>query len=176
MIRQAILCDICGDICGTDKRRINHWFVVSDHGAELRVSGWNSINRLAPESKHLCGQTCLHKLLDDFMAKVLAGRVQPAARNEVEGQAMGADSSLTLNTAYREVESSARPPLSLPVELVSAPEGLHAEALPPSDQMPPLASHTRRADSSARERDRELRTVEHRWENVTLCRSGSQQA
>ena len=72
MIRQAISCDICG----SEKRQTNHWFVAYDQGGELRVAGWSSRNRLRPGSKHLCGQTCLHKLVDEFMAKALSGRVQ----------------------------------------------------------------------------------------------------
>jgi hypothetical protein len=76
VIRQAISCDICG----TEKKQTNHWFVAYDQGGELRVSGWNSRNRLRPGSKHLCGQTCLHKLVDDFMAKTLA--VRPSAPTE----------------------------------------------------------------------------------------------
>jgi hypothetical protein len=79
VIRQAISCDICG----TEKKQTNHWFVAYDQGGELRVSGWNSRNRLRPGSKHLCGQTCLHKLVDDFMAKTLAFRPSAAAE-EIE--------------------------------------------------------------------------------------------
>jgi hypothetical protein len=75
VIRQAISCDICG----SEKRQTNHWFVAYDQGGELRVAGWSSRNRLRPGSKHLCGQTCLHKLVDEFMAKALSGRVQAAA-------------------------------------------------------------------------------------------------
>jgi hypothetical protein len=70
VIRQAISCDICA----TEKKQTNHWFVAHEQGGELRVSGWNSRNRLRPGSKHLCGQTCLHKLVDEFMAKAIAVR------------------------------------------------------------------------------------------------------
>lgn len=68
MIRQAISCDICG----RDKQQTNHWFVVHEHGAELRISGWNSEARKSTKAKHLCGQTCLHKLVDEYMARTLA--------------------------------------------------------------------------------------------------------
>ena len=108
VIRQAISCDICG----TEKKQTNHWFVAYDQGGELRVSGWNSRNRLRPGSKHLCGQTCLHKLVDDFMARALTVRAPRAAQIDVDDefmdQAVGSDSSLTSDAAYREVESSAR--------------------------------------------------------------------
>jgi hypothetical protein len=75
VIRQAISCDICG----SEKRQTNHWFVAYDQGGELRVAGWSSRNRLRPGSKHLCGQTCLHKLVDEFMAKAISGRPQAVA-------------------------------------------------------------------------------------------------
>ncbi len=79
VIRQAISCDICG----TEMQHTNHWFVAYDHGEELRLSGWNSRIRLRTGAKHLCGQTCLHKLVDDFMARTLAVRAPsaPAAKS-----------------------------------------------------------------------------------------------
>ena len=67
MIRQAITCDICA----SEKKQTNHWFVAYEQGGELRVSGWCSRNRQRPGAKHLCGQTCLHKLVDDFMARTI---------------------------------------------------------------------------------------------------------
>jgi hypothetical protein len=80
MIRQAISCDICG----TEKKQTNHWFVAYDQGGELRVSGWSSRNRLRPGAKHLCGQICLHKLVDDFMAKTLAVRAPSTAQSDAD--------------------------------------------------------------------------------------------
>lgn len=68
MIRQAISCDICG----RDKQQTNHWFVVYEHGSELRISGWSSQARMSMKARHLCGQTCLHKLIDEYMARTLA--------------------------------------------------------------------------------------------------------
>ncbi len=78
MIRQAVTCDICG----TDKKATNHWFVALDLGAELRLSGWDSPNCQIAGSKHLCGNACLHKMVDVFMARLLAERPQPAAAEE----------------------------------------------------------------------------------------------
>ena len=57
----------------------NHWFVAYDQGGELRISGWTSRNRLRAGARHLCGHTCLHKLVDDFMARTLAMRTHSAA-------------------------------------------------------------------------------------------------
>jgi nucleoid-associated protein YgaU len=139
VIRQAISCDICG----TEKKQTNHWFVAYDQGGELRVSGWNSRNRLRPGTRHLCGQTCLHKLVDDFMARALTARVPQTTQDEEEvmEQAVGTDTSLTSGAAYREIESSARliptptrtpaaPKPAAPAALASAPAAPKPAALP----------------------------------------------
>ena len=182
MIRRAISCDICG----MEKKQTNHWFVAYDQGGELRVSGWDSRNRLRQGSKHLCGQTCLHKLVDNFMARALAARVQPAAEEEMVEQAVGADASLTSKTAYMEVESSARlittptlvtparPPLRMPMELVPMPARAHPEeAAVLADEPPRFASRNWRAEAWNRERVRALRAGERRPILTALRRSGS---
>ena len=183
VIRQAISCDICA----TEKKQTNHWFVAYDQGGELRVSGWNSRNRARPGSKHLCGQTCLHKLVDDFMARALTARVPQAADDgDAEARAMATDTSLTSSAAHLEVESSARlltlpvpinpqrPPFRAPAELVAMPGRLQAEEpVPPIDEPPRYASRNWRAEAWHRERERELRTVERRSNIVGLRRSGS---
>jgi hypothetical protein len=139
VIRQAISCDICA----TEKKQTNHWFVAYEFGNELRMSGWNSRNRLRPGSKHLCGQTCLHKLVDDFMARAISVRAPAAVQEEavlealpeavseaaevmlpspaaaqveahLSRKAATTDASLTTDAAYIEIESSAR--------LITAPE------------------------------------------------------
>ena len=100
MIRQAISCDICA----TEKRQTNHWFVAYEQAGELRVSGWDSRHRQRPDSKHLCGQNCLHKLVDEFTAKSIAVRPQRTAdTNEAAVAAPAvADASLTSNAAFVE--------------------------------------------------------------------------
>jgi len=185
VIRQAISCDICG----TEKKQTNHWFVAYDQGGELRVSGWNSRNRLRPGSKHLCGQTCLHKLVDDFMARALTVRAPQAAALDVEDeildQAVGSETSLTANAAYKEVESAARliptpvpilpvrlmvaaapiapavaapvrPPLRAPMELVPAPPRPRVEEIPdPVSMDEPPRYASRNWRAAAWERERE---------------------
>jgi hypothetical protein len=182
VIRQAISCDICG----TEKKQTNHWFVAYDQGGELRVSGWNSRNRLRPGSKHLCGQTCLHKLVDDFMAKALAVRPQPDAAEEadVTVAAAGTNASLTSNAAYGSVKSSVRLPTPAPVlanrpalraqpELVATPgRPQAAESSPAPDEPPRFASRNWRADAWERERERELRAVERPSDKSARRRSG----
>ena len=106
MIRQAISCDICA----TEKKQTNHWFVAFEQGGELRVSGWNARNRLRPGMKHLCGQTCLHKLVDEFMARTIATRVQPGnAEDTVQPLAADTNASFTSSAAYESPAYLSRP-------------------------------------------------------------------
>ncbi len=175
MIRQAISCDICG----TEKKQTNHWFVAYDQGGELRVSGWSSRNKLRPGSKHLCGQTCLHKLVDEFMARAITARVPQAAQNDIDDEVMekviSADTSLTSGAAYQEFESSARliptptskpvaskpdtsarPPVRMQMELVPLPPRPRVEEAAPTPAEPPrYASRNWRAAAWERERERE---------------------
>lgn len=183
MIRQAISCDICG----AEKKQTNHWFVASEQAGELRIGGWSSRNRLRPGSKHLCGQTCLHKLVDEFMARTIAGRAAaPAAMEHPDPEPARAeiDASLTSAAAYPEVESSARliahpAPAALPAgplpglgaarsvaSVVAMPQRPLAEAPipvappPPPDEPPAYSSRRWRAEAWERERSRELRALE----------------
>ncbi len=177
MIRQAITCDICG----SEKKQTNHWFVAYDQGGELRVSGWSSRNRLRPGSKHLCGQTCLHKLLDDFMAKAVSARpskvIDDESQNEVAEQVANVDTSLTSSAAFTEIESSARlirepkppkphqpveepapaarPALRGPMELIVVPARPRPEEPVPAIEPPRFASRNWRAEAWERERERE---------------------
>ena len=192
MIRQAISCDICA----TEKKQTNHWFVAFEQGGELRVSGWSSRNRLRPGMKHLCGQTCLHKLVDEFMARALAARVpQSVAEDAAAGQPIVAtDASLTSHAAYEEIESSARlvtpaaatmvkaaPPKPAPVrpvprptaELVAMPGRLAPDENVVPEDATRYTSRNWRAEAWDRERERELRAVERRPEHGVRRRSGS---
>ena len=183
MIRQAISCDICA----SEKKQTNHWFVAYEQSGELRVSGWHSRNRLRPGSKHLCGQTCLHKLVDDFMAKAIAvrSRVGTVDATEVQNQAAGVDASLTADAAYVGAESSARlvapkaplmPAAAIKpqAELVTMPGRPHAETfVAPVDEGPRYASRNWRAEAWERERERESRAIEHRPDIAAQRRSSA---
>jgi hypothetical protein len=168
MIRQAISCDICA----AEKRQTNHWFVAYEQGGELRVSGWTSRHRLRPDSKHLCGQTCLHKLVDEFMAKSIAKRAQHNEETievDVETPVM-ADTSLAIAA---EVESSARllpTPEQIPPKPVyrPLPEIVTMPSRPYPNDLPPLPADTLRyasrrwhAEAWEREREREMRAIEN---------------
>lgn len=173
MIRQAISCDICG----AEKKQTNHWFVVCEQGGELRVSGWSSRNRLRAGSKHLCGQTCLHKLLDDFLARTIEGRpaegrLVPEAVAVGTGQREATDASLTSGAPFEEEESSARllTPVETPVALavIAAMPPPIAETPRPTvlsarmDENSADAARRRRVEAWERERARELRVMERR--------------
>jgi len=168
VIRQAISCDICG----TEKRQTNHWFVAYEQGGELRVSGWNSRNRTRPGSKHLCGQTCLHKLVDDFMARtIVRGQAHSAGTVEADARPMPTDTSLTVQENFDDFESSAK--LITPQEPAPAARSTYRLPAPPiqmpsrnmSDDLLGLEDSRRssqdwRAEAWDRERERELRAVE----------------
>lgn len=180
MIRQAISCDICG----AEKKQTNHWFVACEQAGELRVSGWNSRNRLRTGSKHLCGQTCLHKLVDEFMARSIAGRIHtPVAADKPEAEPARADLDTSLTSAYADDETSARliptpvahaSPAPLPPAILAAraaavvsmparPISDAAVSAPvpiPVDDASTYSSRRWRAEAWERERNRELRAVE----------------
>ena len=174
VIRQAISCDICA----SEKKQTNHWFVAYEQGGELRVSGWGSRNRLRPGSKHLCGQTCLHKLVDEFMAKALAVRMPSVGVDEAAEATLRADidTSLTSSAAYEEIESSARvvasPVANSPnrsqlrpvAELVAVSPRRQAEELdaPPPGESPSYSSRNWRVEAWKRERERESRSGDRR--------------
>lgn len=168
MIRQAISCDICG----AEKKQTNHWFVASEQAGELRVSGWSSRNRLRTGSKHLCGQTCLHKLLDEFLARSVAGRPAPEASANAPEDVDAIDSSVVSKACVAE-ESSARvlpsvapperiaPPavLPMPARIMESP---HPIVMPRREETAADAARRRRAEAWERERARELRVVDGR--------------
>lgn len=152
MIRQAISCDICGN----EKKQTNHWFVAYEQNAELRVSGWGSRNRLRPGTKHLCGQTCLHKLVDDFMARAIGQKSQGASHPERDSDSATTDASLTSRAAYDDFESSAR--LITPAAVASVmPASIRSNVVIPLPEEPRYASRNWRAEAWEREREREMR-------------------
>lgn len=70
MIRQAINCDMCG----TERvEPTSHWFVADEVGGELRLRAWESPKAARKNIKHLCGQKCVQRLMDNFTASIMAG-------------------------------------------------------------------------------------------------------
>ncbi len=160
MIRQAISCDICG----AEKKQTNHWFVAYTHAGELRVSGWGVQGKIRASSKHLCGQTCLHKLVDEFIAGGATNRTQAPA---LEAAPMAtADTSLTCSAAYLKPVPSPTglPAAAVPSAVIAiAPTRIVQEPLPPVgasmlDDAPNFSSRRWRAEAWERERERERRS------------------
>jgi len=158
--------------------------VAFEQGGELRLSGWSSRNRLRPGMKHLCGQTCLHKLVDEFMARAIEVRTPASlAEESVDCASSATDTSLTLTAAYEEVESLGRE-VTPPVLTKRIPPKAHAElvAMPgrhlteepaiPGDATR-FTSRNWRAEAWDRERERELRAVEREPDTSARRRSGS---
>jgi hypothetical protein len=181
VIRQAISCDICG----AEKRQTNHWFVAYEHGAELRLSGWSSRHRSRPETKHLCGQTCMHKLVVDFMARAVAVRPQPAEAEAPAASSAAIDSSLTSKAAHPASEPPRFPPASTVRQpqnrtqaasrtqpaLVTTPARSESPQLAvPLDEPSRYASRDWRAEAWEREREREQRAKGRRPEMVSRLR------
>ncbi|HEY1767928.1 MAG TPA: hypothetical protein VGG26_09745 [Terracidiphilus sp.] len=172
MIRQAISCDICG----AEKRQTNHWFVAYEASGELRLGSWASRNRSRPGSKHLCGQTCMHKFVDEFMARIIAIRPQAAESDLPVASSARTDSSLTAGAASMEIESSIRlitPPVAPPASPQpvrrALPESARfdvAEFAAPLDEPPRSTSRSARSEAWERERERTLRGAGRRPELI----------
>jgi hypothetical protein len=181
VIRQSISCDVCG----TEKKQSNHWFVAHEQAGELRLSGWSSRYRSRAGSKHLCGHTCLHKLVDDFMVRSQASRAQDATPESAEAtapvpasgapHAASTDTSLTADAAHLPFESSARLltptplPAKRPVAAVTAgpipvPNQVRVEGIQalPVEGASFQASRSFPAEAWQRERERELRSANRR--------------
>ena len=159
MIRQTISCDICK----SEKKQSNHWFVAYEQGMELRLCGWSSRYRTRPGAKHLCGQACLYRLLDDFMARLLVmkpeAEIEKPARARVRSRT---DTSLTSSAAYIEVESVrlVKPAMA---ELVTMPEKAESTERPaPLEDAPHYGTRNWRAEAWEREREREQREADLR--------------
>jgi hypothetical protein len=140
MIRQSISCDICG----AEKKQTNHWFVTCAHAGELRVSLWSAQAKLRAGSKHLCGQTCLHKLVDEFIAGSMTVRMQPPVPDAASDEPPVARTNpvAVIAIAPSRTVDEPRPPLT---------------ALPPADDAPNYASRHWRTEAWERERERERR-------------------
>ncbi len=83
MIRQVITCNICG----TQKQQTNHWFLAREESGELHISGWNPSHLLTAKTKHLCGVTCAHKLISQFLMNLVSVETQRSADYSDNGPA-----------------------------------------------------------------------------------------
>lgn len=107
VIRQTISCDMCG----AEKRATNHWYVALERDGELRLGTWAALGKRRARARHLCGQKCLHKLVDDFFVTRAMG-VRPAIEEELHSAMDTEDAApktaLQFDSDFGEFESSAR--------------------------------------------------------------------
>lgn len=87
MIRQAINCDMCG---AEKLNSASHWFVADERDGELRLRAWGASKGSQKSLKHVCGQKCVQRLMDNFTAAILAGthagkNVKEAEPEKIEG-------------------------------------------------------------------------------------------
>jgi len=163
VIRKAISCDICG----AEKKQTNHWFVACEQGGELRLSGWGSNIRQRPGTKHLCGQTCLHKLVDEYIARTIGGRLSSTGAEPGNTVHREVDASLTSAAAFSKSSPTARamrpqpiaemPPareMTAPALVPMSPRPIADAPLPPQPESPQFASRRWRAEAWERERNR----------------------
>lgn len=141
MVRQAINCDICG----TERvESTSLWFVAQEEGGEIRLRGWEAPRKSRKAIKHLCGQKCVQRLMDNFTAALVAGKsavkdsAHPAAiAPAAEGPApvpVPAASPISSPTLVQ-------PPAPAPVPLPSpAPPPLAAQSTIRLDSMHVLAN------------------------------------
>jgi hypothetical protein len=109
MIREVVFCDICG----TEKQQTNHWFVAYVEACELHVKGLKPSEPLHTGAKHLCGQNCLHKLLDEFLVMTMTGCTPLADTDKADAKedtprAAIQTAAATAEAYSDEYESSAR--------------------------------------------------------------------
>jgi len=146
-----------------EMQQTHRCFVAFDKGKELRVSGWIARRRMRAGALHLCGQKCLHQLVDQFIARTLA--IESQAERATSGEAKpaaparGVDGSLT----------------SLPARLVA--NGLSADDHLPGDARGKRVELTMPQSSDmpiAVERER-VGTVARAWGSAAWLRERERQ-
>jgi hypothetical protein len=129
----------------------NHWFVANDRGPELRISTWSAHNRTRAAVRHLCGHKCLHKLVDDFMAKTQSARASASVETENAGERPATLNDTTLAWAAPH-RMQALPKIGSSVENFES----SAQLIKPAEQIAGGASRqtTLRVEAWKRERQR----------------------
>ena len=159
MIRLAISCDICG----AEKKQTNHWFVAYEHAGELRIGGWNSRYCKRAGSRHLCGQTCLHKLVDEFMAQAIAEDREMAAAEQASLETQAIPEAMPAFAMPAAGEGEYGDEYGSSARLISTPAGVSemrpvrapVSSMPPAYETPKYISHQWRSSAWERERKRE---------------------
>jgi hypothetical protein len=76
MLEQTVTCDNCGVV----RQHPSNWFVIYDQEGEFRIKAWNPAETLGTGARHVCGQNCLFKLIEEFLVtQTKAARAAKAA-------------------------------------------------------------------------------------------------
>lgn len=98
MIRQAINCDMCG---AERLESTSYWFVADEVKGEIRLRGWESPQKSRRNARHLCGQKCVQRMMDNFTASILAGLQAGKVREVPETSAVHAVANPTAQPAVQ---------------------------------------------------------------------------
>jgi hypothetical protein len=151
VIRLAISCDICG----AEKKQANHWFVAYEHADELRISGWNSRQCKRPGARHLCGQACLHKLVDEFMAQTIAEDRELAAAEQTSLEQSPPEVQAAAQAAPQPRPAAFEDEYGSSARLIPAPTAISEGRPTREPEAPKYLSHQWRSGAWERERKRE---------------------
>lgn len=78
------VCD-CG--CEAVKQQSNHWWMILEYdrdGPAIGISEWNDKFVDQPGIKFAAGESCAHKMLSQFMAKVTGTTPDPQRESTLE--------------------------------------------------------------------------------------------
>ena len=53
------------DVCGAQKRSVNHWWKIKEMASHVRV--YRASETVPRPYKDVCGQSCAHRLMDKWM-------------------------------------------------------------------------------------------------------------
>ena len=81
-VKSTVICDVCGK----ERQQTNHWWT-----ALVSSAGWWTIKHYDDNDnysglKHLCGQACVHTMVDAWMSSgAQAAQTVPAIESSTEG-------------------------------------------------------------------------------------------
>lgn len=129
MIRQAINCDICG----TERlESTSYWFVADEVKGEIRLRGWESAQKSRRSSRHLCGQKCVQRMMDNFTASIVAGlQAGKVAKDAPEAVAMQSVAAQAVAAPVAAPQAAAAHAASK----ITIPEGLDRDDMPILERM-----------------------------------------
>ena len=94
------------DMCGKEKRKTNHWFLAYlAAGQGLVVGQWNDDVATDADVLHLCGNNCVHKLVERYLE---TGSTEPPRKAAGDSASIvprpnpEADDALGVPSAWRE--------------------------------------------------------------------------